>query len=962
MSYFSDNYQNISYPVPTGTSPGLYNAQIGAIHALASHFTVDDQPAIVTMPTGSGKTAVLMMLPFVLRSVRVLIITPSRLVRGQIAEDFASLKTLREIGVVPDAVDLPRVIELDERIHSVENWEALRDFDVVISTPNCTSPGYEGIPSPPVDLFDLLIIDEAHHSPAHTWAALLESLKTTHRALFSATPFRRDRGEIPGRFVYNYPIARAFADHIFGRITYVQVDPEEGQSSDAAIAQRTAQVFEGDRAAGLSHCVMVRTDRRRRAEELAELYAAQTRLRLRVVHGGLSNRTVKNILVQLERGELDGVVCVNMMGEGFNFPRLKIAAVHSPHKSLEVTLQFIGRFARTNAAGIGEAKFIAVLSEIEIERKRLFDEGAVWQEIIPELSYGRIANEIHIREVIQDFRNPVGADDLADLSLYSLYPRSHVKIYDAPEPIDFRQGDIGPRGRQEVCYRNVNDEGNVLVMITRDLGSPKWSTGEMIANVSYDLFILFYDAETGLLFINSSRSVDGTYEDLAAAISPRSKALATGQVGRVVKDITNQRIFNVGMRNIQAANTRESYKIVAASDAQIDPADARRYRQGHVFLTGEEAGQRTTIGYSSGGKVWSSTNNQIPELLDWCKALGIKIRSAGPIVTHSGLDFLDAGQVVTTIPEHLIYVEWNKDAFDFTPPVQVEYTKDDGTPFHGHILDLNLSLDRARTNRDRIRIIVSGDGLELPVDFSLDDFYSTGRGQEGRVNVVHGNWSANLIEYLNESNLNFYTADGSLFTANELFEPKEDARPISPDQLTPWAWEQVDITNEVVSGNDLQSVHEKVQAELEQGNAPIIVYDHGSGEIADFISIAEEGDTTIFSFYHCKGSEGAAPGARLGDVYEVCGQAQKSVAWASLSRLERRLHHRRGRVFVRGNEASLQEMLARAKSRRQHFEIKVVQPGISKAVLSDGMAECLGATNGHLIGVGIAPLEIITSR
>lgn len=201
MSYFSDNYQNISYPVPTGTSPGLYNAQIGAIHALASHFTVDDQPAIVTMPTGSGKTAVLMMLPFVLRSVRVLIITPSRLVRGQIAEDFASLKTLREIGVVPDAVDVPRVIELDERIRSVENWEALRDFDVVISTPNCTSPGYEGIPSPPVDLFDLLIIDEAHHSPAHTWAALLESLKTTHRALFSATPFRRDRGEIPGRFV-----------------------------------------------------------------------------------------------------------------------------------------------------------------------------------------------------------------------------------------------------------------------------------------------------------------------------------------------------------------------------------------------------------------------------------------------------------------------------------------------------------------------------------------------------------------------------------------------------------------------------------------------------------------------------------------------------------------------------------------------------------------------------------------
>ena len=68
-----------------------------------------------------------------------------------------------------------------------------------------------------------------------------------------------------------------------------------------------------------------------------------------------------------------------------------------------MTLQFIGRFARTNAPDIGEAKFVAMLSEIEIERKRIFDESAVWQDIIPQLSYGRIADEIHTREVLQEF-------------------------------------------------------------------------------------------------------------------------------------------------------------------------------------------------------------------------------------------------------------------------------------------------------------------------------------------------------------------------------------------------------------------------------------------------------------------------------------------------------------------------------------------------------------------------------
>ena len=59
MPYFADHYGSISYPLPGGGAPGLYNAQLGAAHSLAAHYTVDDRAAIVTMPTGSGKTAVI---------------------------------------------------------------------------------------------------------------------------------------------------------------------------------------------------------------------------------------------------------------------------------------------------------------------------------------------------------------------------------------------------------------------------------------------------------------------------------------------------------------------------------------------------------------------------------------------------------------------------------------------------------------------------------------------------------------------------------------------------------------------------------------------------------------------------------------------------------------------------------------------------------------------------------------
>lgn len=959
MPYFADHYGSISYPRAEGEVAGLYNAQLGAAHALAAHYTVDDRPAIVTMPTGSGKTAVLMMLPYLLRSRRVLVITPSRLVRGQIAEDFSTLKTLRDIGVLPAGMNPPHVKELADRINEVEQWDALREFDVVVSTPNCVSPGYLMIPTPPADLFDLVIIDEAHHSPALTWATLLDSFETARRALFTATPFRRDRAEIKGKFVYNYPITRAFHDHIFGRIAYVQVEALQNENPDTAIARTANEVFQADRAAGFNHRLMVRTDRKARAEELAGVYSKITPLRLRVIHSGLSNRTVKGVLAELDSGTLDGVICVNMMGEGFNFPRLKIAAVHSPHKSLEVTLQFIGRFARTNAPDIGEAKFVALLSDIEIERKRIFDEGAVWQEIIPQLSYGRIADEIHTREVLEEFRTPAGVEEFADLSLYSLNPRSHVKIYDVANAVDFHRIDVKSAPDQELCYRNINDAGNVMVIITRSLGIPKWSAGDLMVNLGYDLIVLFHDPGTRLLFINSSRSVDGTYETLKEQIAPGARALATGQVGRVVKSIVNQRIFNIGMRNIHATNTRESYKIIAASDAQVDPSDARRYRQGHVFLTGEEDGERTTIGYSSGGKVWSTASFQIPELLDWCHALGVKIRSTGSVVTHSGLDFLDAGRVVEEIPEHLIYVEWNKDAYDFTQPAQIEYTKANGDTFRGHILDLDLRLDRAHSNTDRIQIIVSGDGIEFPVEFTLGEFYAAAAQNADRITVTQGNWTTNLVDYLNESNLNFYTADGSLFTANELFEPREGVRPIDDRQIIALDWSGVDIEGEITPRNGLQSVHQKLQSELLRGHAAIILYDHGTGEVADFIALEEEGDSTVISFYHCKGSGGPAAGARVDDVYEVCGQAQKSVAWASLARLQNRLRYRNP-VFVRGSAERLDEILERAKDRRPRFEIKVVQPGISKGRLSAAMTECIGATSAHLMGVSI-PLEVITS-
>jgi superfamily II DNA or RNA helicase len=134
MSYFEDHYNDFNYPIGTDESAGFRNAQVGAIHAAAAHFTVRSDPGIVTMPTGSGKTAVLLATAFVLRAKRVLILTPSRLVREQIVDEALDLTRLRELGALPRDIPRPHVMNVRKRIASAEQWEEMQGYDVVVAT------------------------------------------------------------------------------------------------------------------------------------------------------------------------------------------------------------------------------------------------------------------------------------------------------------------------------------------------------------------------------------------------------------------------------------------------------------------------------------------------------------------------------------------------------------------------------------------------------------------------------------------------------------------------------------------------------------------------------------------------------------------------------------------------------------------------------------------------------------
>lgn len=971
MPYFQDHYDAFRWTPEQPPLGGFRPPQLGALHGIAMHFTQRRDPAIITMPTGSGKTAVLAAAPYVLAARRVLVLTPSRLVREQIITHFETLDDLKRARALGASVPAPRVWSATGKMTRAEDWEALRDYDVVVGIPNSLSPKIEGVVDPPLDLFDVVLVDEAHHSASQTWSGLLSRLSDTKRVFFTATPFRSDRKEIRGHLVYTYDLADAYRDGVFGNILYRPVEGEPGPEGDAAIARAAAAQLRADQAEGLEHLLMVRTGQQTRAEELAELYVRETDLRLQLVLGKHSLGHVRRVLDKLERHKLDGIICVDMLGEGFNLPQLKIAALHTPHRSLGVTLQFIGRFARTNASKLGTASFFALESEMEIERVQLFKSGAVWQEIVQDLSEGRVRREARTRQVLASFSSSGPAADAAgeerDLSLYALLPYFHAKIYEVGPDIDLKRPIQFP-SEMEVVQQFNSEELGVVVYITRTDGSPGWMTGKYFGDRKHDLFIFHHHRESGLLFICASLRLDPLYQALADQLVPEEmpspRILAARRLNRVLLDLDNCRFFNIGLRNSNKREEAYQTRMGAHVDVSVVESDGHSYRRGHWFGSAEEEAHSLTIGLSTASKVWSNTSGGLVELLDWCDIQARKLSSNRIPQTHSGLDHLDMGEEVTALPPGIAFVSWPSTVFK-SPP-QVLLSSDSGSP-RLQLLDLDLGIEHDPDDSSHIILKLENESWTARFSFNLAraQHFEPLDEVASALCIVIGTRHIPLVRHLNAQPPTFHTSDFGYLDGTTFYPQRAASVPFNSEriQAIDWAGAGVDIEHEfgAPTGTGI-SIHDYLEGHLPQ-EADIVFYDHGAGEIADYVAISTGSEEVRIRFYHCKGSGGARAGRRVDDAYEVCGQAIKSRNWADRPRLltaiRGRLQRRPGRSrFVKGDLAQVEALLRESAHVPVFYEIVLVQPGLKQNGLNAEIASLLAATDDFLYGGACDRLQV----
>lgn len=962
--YFSKHYSKISYPIDSTESKGLRNAQIGAAHAIASFFTINQNTAaIVVMPTGAGKTAVLMMVPYLLSKNKVLVVTPSVMVRGQIAEDFQNLSTLCKANVFKDTMEKPVVYEMCHKFKN-EMLSELEGADVIVATPLCALSLSETEWA--ANNITLVEIDEGHHRPAKTWEQILVNLKAITHILFTATPYRLDRKEIKGDIVYTYPLSKAYADGIFGEIQYVPV--QSGELKDINIAKKAEEVLLTDREDGLEHYLMVRTDTKNNAEQLEVMYRENTSMHVKRVDSSMSNTQVRQCIQELRDGTLDGIICVDMLGEGFDFPNLKIAAIHKPHKSLSSTLQFIGRFARTNAENIGKAKFIAADDEdLEIENNRLYASDSIWQDMIINMSEGKNTKELSRREYFKSYEAPTQDFEEAIISLQSIMVNCHDRIYrvkdfdfNANFPEDFKIGNQ--------IYRS--DKDNTIIGIGINYESPLWLSSDNKINKQYSLYIVHYQKSLDLLHIYSQSHTEKIYEEIAAAFCSKYEKIPKSEMNRVLGNLSNFEIFNSGMVN-RFNETGEAYRIMAGSDVSdaIDINTGKMYSAGHVFCkaitTTENKQENITIGYSSASKVWSSTYKNLPEYIRWVEELGRKIANSSiKVKTNTNYDYIPMPEKLEKYPDNIFFGDFSEETYS-SPPIVRRYSD---PKFAKHLSDFSIKI--VKIEETRILISIEADDAEERFACDLQGTYSA-ETEDFYTNI--GTVEYTLKDYLNNNPLSFKTYDDALISGFEIYHGiPDDNISYDQNQIVSIDWDSygTDVSVEFCTEKkkNIISIHDTLRTILQKDtDNKYILYDHGSGEIADFIAIQEDDNRLLIRLYHVKKKSSVKFNSSVNDVYEVAGQAVKSITWlATKGKFADKLSNRYKAGHCQLLTGTFNDFIRNLRSSKKQIVgyIVIVQPALSKSVpMPDKIQEVLAAASSYISRAGkVKGLEIIGSK
>lgn len=209
----------------------------------------------------------------------------------------------------------------------------------------------------------LIIVDEAHHAVAGTWANIIQACPSARLLGVTATPVRTDGrglGDVFGSMVLG-PSMRELIDQgalvpprVVAPPTQLDLSDVRTRGGDYDADQLTQALdkptITGDAvehyrrlAAGKAAIVFCASIRH--AEHVAEEFRSAG-FRFECIHGGMDDADRDRLIYGLADGSVQGLVSVDVISEGTDIPVAEVAILLRPTQSEGLFLQQVGRVLR----------------------------------------------------------------------------------------------------------------------------------------------------------------------------------------------------------------------------------------------------------------------------------------------------------------------------------------------------------------------------------------------------------------------------------------------------------------------------------------------------------------------------------------------------------------------------------------------------------------------------------------
>lgn len=649
-----------------------------------------------------------------------------------------------------------------------------------------------------------------------------------------------------------------------------------------------------------------------------------------------------------------------MFGEGIDIPSLKIAAIHDKYKSLPITLQFIGRFARTSGQNLGEAKLITnvAMDDLRESVEELYHQDSDWNKLLSTHSNESIEKEVNLGEFIKNFEK--GYTENIDLSQLKMKVSTRMFNYNSSNVLlDNWKEVLNP---DRTVFLN-NNKNSVYIFIEEIESKVVWSEQKEIIERRYDFFVLFFDKENGIVHINETDTSKGNR--LVEKIFFGANQVKGDSIYRVLNGINRLMIGTLGLK--QVPNGRVSFRMFAGTDIKsgITEAVTSSSTKSNLFGYGFKNGKRISIGCSYKGKVWMRWVERVDFWVEWCKEVGKQVLDDS-IDTNNILENSLVSEATETFPKGKPY--------KITFPEQIEISN--STSKQLYIKKEDLCIPFFQTDLRNPKLVDKKLVFEYWVNdrkFIFEQFinntnYGFNQVEGDELFVKKGSQLISMADYFKEQSpeISFLQECGNVVIVQEnlktVIKPKRDME-LNSKYIKGVDWPEFGVNIKKESqGRErkTESIQYATIHKIVNQDADIIFDDDGSGEIADIVSVIinQRQKNIEFHLYHCKYSQSNTPGARVSDLYEVCGQAEKSIMWNDndldlvARMIEREKQQNKKYNATRFDKGDLKILYTIKRMIKAGFEttfrISIVQPGVSISLMTPAMKQIILASDSYL--------------